>query len=298
EGASSTTSLSAKPKPGTRLPFLLKLEQAVELGLINSREYQDFRENLYMVALPVTLQRFAFSAQFFAFEQYVRRWAGSQAQGGHRNDSTFSSNVGVAKLFSTGALMLFNFANQTVFNLTGMGRSVTSQSAINFDLIQPLLRGGGRAVTLEPLTQAERNLLYEIREFARFPNTFYLAIASAGGGGGRLRGVAFQPTGVLAAPVFSPATGLGSAGLTPGVFATPNVTGNPGLQARVGTAGQIGLQVALAAPVSGYLTTLLQAAQMKVDEYSIEKLEDYLKLAKALEEGGDISGLQVDQFEQ
>src|SRR5262249_22311874 len=188
-----------------------------------------------------------------------------QTQGGHRNDSTFNSNVGVAKLFSTGALMLFNFANQTVFNLTGMGKSVTSQSTVNFDLIQPLLRGGGRAVTLEPLTQAERNLLYEIREFARFRKTFYVAIA--GGGGGSITGAAFQPTGVLAAPVFSPTTGLGSAGLTPGVFATPNVTGNPGLQARVGTAGQIGLQVALAAPVSGYLTTLLQAAQMKVDEY-------------------------------
>jgi hypothetical protein len=35
-----------------------------------------------------------------------------------------------------------------------------------------------------------------------------------------------------------------------------------------------------------------------VDEYNIEKLEDYLRLARSLKEGGDISQLQVDQFEQ
>src|SRR5205807_2634699 len=70
------------------------------------------------------------------------------------------------------------------------------------------------------------------------------------------------------------------------------------LQVTPGPSGNLGLQVALAAPVSGYLSTLLQAAQMRVDEYNIDKLEGYLKLAKALQEGGEISQLQVDQFEQ
>src|SRR5262249_7401929 len=37
-GAAFSTALSTKPKPGERPPYLLKLEQAVELGLINSRE--------------------------------------------------------------------------------------------------------------------------------------------------------------------------------------------------------------------------------------------------------------------
>src|SRR5262249_35549836 len=64
--AAPRTALSAEPKPGAPLPYLLKLEQAVELGLINSREYQDTREDLYLTALPVTLERFSFAAQFFA----------------------------------------------------------------------------------------------------------------------------------------------------------------------------------------------------------------------------------------
>src|SRR5262249_31194209 len=57
-------------------PFLVKLEQAVELGLINSREYQDRREDLYLTALPVTLERFSFTAQFLATEQAVRERTG------------------------------------------------------------------------------------------------------------------------------------------------------------------------------------------------------------------------------
>jgi hypothetical protein len=293
--ASFTTALSTKPRPGERLPFLLKLEQAVELGLINSREYQDARENVYLTALPVTRERFAFAAQFFAVEESVRQWAGSATPESPKNNWTLASNGGFTKLFSTGALLLFNFANQTVFNL-GAGRELTSQSMINLDLIQPFLRGGGRAVTLEPLTQAERNLLYEIRSFARFRKTFYVAIA--GGGGGSITGAEFQPTNVIAANSFSPNTGLGSAGLTPGVIVPLPTTSNGGLRVRPGASGEISLQTALAAPVSGYLATLLQAAQMRVDEYNIEKLGAFLKLGKAMEEGGDISKLQVDTFEQ
>jgi outer membrane protein TolC len=290
---SSTTSLSS-PR-GAQPPYLLKLEQAVELGLINSREYQDAREDLYLTALPVTLERFAFAAQFFAAGQALREWSGTETPTGFQNNWTLNSNTGFAKLFSTGALLLFNVANQTVYNL-GRGPSLTSQSTLNLDFFQPLLRGGGRAVALEPLTQAERNLLYEIRNFARFRKTFYVAIA--GGGGGSITGATFQPTGVIAPLGFTPSAGIGGTIQFPGVIASVPVVGNPGLQVSPGPSGQIGLTTAFAAPVSGYLTTLLQAAQMRVDEYNIEKLEGYLALGKAMEEGGDISRLQVDQFEQ
>jgi outer membrane protein TolC len=294
--AASTTALSTKPKPGERPPYLLKLEQAVELGLINSREYQDAREDLYLTALPVTMERFAFAAQFFAAGQAIRQWAGRLTPEGHQDNWTLNSNAGFSKLFTTGALLLFNFANQTVFNFTGVGRNLTSQSTINLDLVQPLLRGGGRAVALEPLTQTERNLLYQLRTFARFRKTFYVAIA--GGGGGSITGATFQPSGVIAPSPFAPAAGLGGSGLVPGVVPPVPVTSTVGLQVSPGSAGRIGLQTAFAAPVSGYLTTLLQAAQMQVDEYNIAKLEAFLQLGKAMEEGGDISELQVQQFEQ
>ena len=64
-----------------------------------------------------------------------------------------------------------NFANQTVVDFVRFPKTI-SESTITLDLVQPLLRGGGRAVTLEPLTQTERNLLYQIRAFARFRKEF------------------------------------------------------------------------------------------------------------------------------
>jgi outer membrane protein TolC len=292
-----TTLLSPATGPGSTRPYLITLEQASELGLINSREFQDAREDLYLTALPVTLERFSFAAQFFAAGQAFREWAGAETPVGQQNNWTANSNLGFAKLFSTGALLLVNFANQTVINLGGIASGrVASQSTIDLDLIQPLLQGAGKAVTLEPLTQSERNLLYEVRNYARFRKEFYVALA--GGGGGSITGASFQPTGVIAASPFTPIGAFGGSGLAPGVIPLVPAVGNPGLQVSPGESGRLSLTPALAAPVSGYLSTLLQAAQMKVDEYNIIKLEEYLKLAKAMAEGGDISQLQVDQFEQ
>ena len=58
-----------------------------------------------------------------------------------------------------------------------------------------MLRGGGKAVALESLTQAERNLLYAIRNYARFRKELYVDIASNNGGASAAS--AFQPSGVL-----------------------------------------------------------------------------------------------------
>ncbi len=298
-GSSNTeTSLSSgfATREGERPPFLIKSEQAVELAFINGREMQDQRENLYLAALQVSLQRFAFAPQLFAAGQGLREWAGSEAPGGAQNNWTVNSNAGFSQLFSTGALLLANFANTTVANLGGFTRGVASQSTINLDLVQPFLRGGGLAVTLEPLTQAERNLVYEIRSYARFLKTYYVAIA--GGGGGSLTGGSFQPVNVVAPVSFNPAGGFSPSGLFPGAIAPPPVFGNPGPRVVPGPSGVISLQTALNAPVSGYLSTLQEAAQMQIDKYNIEKLEQLLKLARATQEGGDISQLQVDLFEQ
>ncbi len=96
--------------------FLLKLDDAVELGLVNSREYQSIREDLYLAALPVTQQRFSFAWQWAAIEDAFRQWAGPKSLVGPQNNWTLGSTASVGKLFSTGALLTMSFANSTVFN--------------------------------------------------------------------------------------------------------------------------------------------------------------------------------------
>jgi outer membrane protein TolC len=292
--AGPATLLKPDGLAGCPRPFLITLEQAVELGLINSREYQDRREDLYLTALPVTLERFAFAAQFFAAEQTVRQWSGRETPEGKSNSWQFNTGLGVSKLFSTGALLLFRIANQTVVEMSGQGHT-TSLTDLNLSLLQPLLRGGGKAVTLEPLTQVERNLLYQIRTYARFRKEFFVSIA--GGSGGSISGGVFVPTGVIAPPTFSPTANFGSSGIVPGVVPV-GLLDSGGLRVTPGASGRLNLTGAIPAPVAGYLGTLLQYTQIDLDRANIANLQVFLRLFESLKEGGDVSQLQVDQVEQ
>src|SRR5262245_41965 len=124
-------------------PFLLTLDQAVDLALFNSREFQDQRENIYLSAFPVTLQRFAFTYQFYALEEIVRDWSGKERPD-PGNRWRANTTAGFSKLFPTGALLLFRFANQLIVNMAAKdGPRVIAPSDLSLDIVQPLLRGGG-----------------------------------------------------------------------------------------------------------------------------------------------------------
>jgi outer membrane protein TolC len=163
----------------TEKAFRLKLDQAVELAILNSREFQDRREDLYLAALPVTQERFGFAAQAFAAENLIREATGSQRPEGRGNRWRIGSEAGVSRNFATGGQLLVRFANQVVVDITGPNPSV-SLSNLSLTFVQPLLQGGGYAVTLEALTQAERTLMYAIRSYARFRKVFYVVIAGQG----------------------------------------------------------------------------------------------------------------------
>ncbi len=158
--------------------YRIRLEQAIELALFNSREFQDRREDLYLSALPVTASRFSFAAQAFAAETIVRENSGRERPDAG-NRWRLNTEAGLTRLFPTGATLLFRFANQVVLDLTS-SRPDIALSNMSLTFLQPLLQGGGRAVTLEPLTQTERTLLYAIRSYARFRKVFYVALAGTG----------------------------------------------------------------------------------------------------------------------
>ena len=244
--------------------FLMTLDQSAEMGVINSRDYQRFREGLYLAAaLPVTQQRFSFAWQWSATETAFRQWAGVGSLEGRQNDATMVSTVGFTKLFSTGALLTMAFANSTAWNFFApAGQHLTSQSVINLDFIQPLLQGGGKAVTLEPLTQAERTLLYSIRAYARFRELFYLQIALGSSIPSDLATAAGATT------AGSPISVLAALGI-----ASTDVSGG----------------------FVGYLSTLYRELDMASDKQWVVDLERALKIYEGYQEGGVFSPLQVDQ---
>ena len=92
-----------------------------------------------------------------------------------------NTNFGFARNFAAGGQLLVDFANNLTYEYTGGTHAVRSNAAIS--LIQPLLRNAGRRVRLESLTQAERDVLYSVRDFARFRKSFWASVAVGAGGG-------------------------------------------------------------------------------------------------------------------
>ena len=87
-----------------------------------------------------------------------------------------SASIGVDRLLTTGGRLAIDLSTNVFQFLTGSRRESAS-STLTAVFTQPLLRGRGKAAT-EFLTQAERNLLYRLRDFTRFRKTFAVQIAS------------------------------------------------------------------------------------------------------------------------
>ena len=251
--------------------FRLRLDQAVELALFNSREFQDRREDLYLAALPVTLERFSFAAQAFAAETLIRQSILGKYPGGPGENWQIGTSVGVNKTFATGGTLVVRLANQIVIDLSGPSPQV-SLSNLSLTFVQPLLRGGGYAVTLENLTQAERTLVYAVRSYARFRNQFYAAVAGQGS---------------------SVSTG-GQGGAGGGAGYTNNPYGLQGLAANLGR----GVGANLTANATGYFNTVLSAATLANQRQNVTTLEQFLRLFRNLNEGGAVTELQVGRVEQ
>jgi hypothetical protein len=164
---------------------VLDQQAAMELALIHSREYQRALEDLYLSALDVTLQRFRFDVQFFGGNRTASGISGPLSGDGTESRTlSTDTNFQAERLFATGAQLLVEFANSVVWQFAGPDRYV-SVNMLNWSLVQPLLRGAGRAVVLEQLTDAERTLLANIRQLERFRQGFYLAIIATGGSAGQ-----------------------------------------------------------------------------------------------------------------
>jgi len=148
----------------------LNLNQAVELAIQQNRQYQSEKERLYLTALSLTGHRHAFRPQFFA------RSTGKKiiSEDGDETE-TINSDVGVGLLLATGADLSLNIANDILRFMTNP-TSESLSSAISFNITQPLLRGGGRKIAAERLTQAQRDVIYAVRNFAHYQNEFTVDI--------------------------------------------------------------------------------------------------------------------------
>ncbi|MEC9091760.1 MAG: hypothetical protein VX438_03575 [Planctomycetota bacterium] len=166
--------------------LVVDLNLAVELALLHSPDYQRQLENLYFSALAVSLERFDFESQFFAPFRSTMTSSGRVRGGGASSTTVLNSNgVGsqLRKAGITGSNLIVGFANSILWQFSGSNTTVGFGS-LSLELIQPLLRNAGRDVILESLTDAERGLLYNVRQLERFRRGYMQQIAVGINNGG------------------------------------------------------------------------------------------------------------------
>jgi outer membrane protein TolC len=150
---------------------VINLAQAVAMATAHNREYQRQKEQLYLRALDLTLARHQFARQWFGTfdSSYVRDNVDEQLN--------YDAQLGFDQLLADGALISASIAIDWVRFLTGDPRTSLG-SVLSATIAQPLLRGSGRRVAQESLTQAERDTLYQIRSFNRFREIFVVSIVT------------------------------------------------------------------------------------------------------------------------
>jgi len=151
---------------------VITLADALKLAVAHNRQYQFQKEKLYLTALTLTSERHRFAAVPFGSlgTGVVRGEDGSAyADAGGR--------LGFRQLLESGGTISASLANDLLRYFTGNPtHQVTTVMSLNF--AQPLLRGAGADVVAETLRQSERDVIYELRSFALFQQTFAVDIVT------------------------------------------------------------------------------------------------------------------------
>ncbi len=156
----------------------LTIEDAVSIGLRNSRDYQEQMENMYLAALALTFERYRYDVRPIAFGN--EPGTGIHYENTPNDGSNWGlgqTSLGVSKLFPSGAQFMTELTNNTIWMLSGNSGSQTA-TTLAYSLVQPLGFDIQRTINLEKITQQERNVLYKIRDFARFRKDFYVTVVT------------------------------------------------------------------------------------------------------------------------
>ena len=239
--------------------YKITMQQAVELGLINSREFQDRREDLYIAALPSPSSGSASRPRRSSpSRSSANRPAGcapkAAASGG--GSARTPGSAGCSRPGRSCSL-----ASPTSSSSTSPATSRTPGCRTRRSAWPS--RSSAAAGTPSPWSRSPNRSgtwCTPSAPYARFRKLYYVSITAGGN--------------------------------------TANITNNPyslqGLSVNLGR----GIGGNLTAPSIGYMPLLLRSAVIANQRKNITALEDLLRLYQAFREGGQQSDLQVGQVEQ
>ena len=151
-------------------PVRLSLVQALQVGASNSLEYQSRKEDVFRTALSLDLTRNNFRNIFSA------QGTGDLTTDTSDTELGTGAEVGVSRSLKSGIDLSGAMAISLVKLLSHNGASTLGLNT-DASISIPLMRGSGEHIAAEPLTQAERDVIYELWEFERYKRTFAVSIA-------------------------------------------------------------------------------------------------------------------------
>jgi len=175
---------------------MLRLEDALAIAVEHSRAYQARKEQLYLSALSVTFTRHQFAPIFSgngntAFSGQTERTVTFEVdEVTGELKPVLSDNLVEQQRFSANGQLNASWLIRDVGRLTAAftfdflrfvsgDPRVTTSSQLSAQFARPLLRDAGFKQQMEVLTQAERSLLYDLRDFTRYRRDFSVQIATA-----------------------------------------------------------------------------------------------------------------------
>ncbi len=181
-GAATDSELNAR---------IIPLEGALDLTFTHNKDYQLQRERLYLQALSLTLDRYRYTPIFSSTVSGVYDWDANDEfvrdadtlinvpTGDIVTQETLAARatLGTRLLLRSGGAIALNLTSNFTRFMTGNLEESTSSALIG-SFTQPLLRGAGSRVASETLMQAERDLLYQLRDFTRYRQQLSVRVAT------------------------------------------------------------------------------------------------------------------------
>ncbi len=161
-----------EPAPLVQTAESYDLQRALGTAVRLNREFLVRRESLYRQGLSASFTRFQFGPQFASVVSLL--WPDGE---GAASQPQSSVGLQARQILPTGGTLGVSGSVDGLWPY-GQGAGDNSYgSSLGLSLTQPLLRGAGYEVSHEALTQTERELVYAIRDFELFRETFSIQIA-------------------------------------------------------------------------------------------------------------------------
>lgn len=156
-------------------PVKITLNEALQIGAQNNFDYQNGKEDIFEAALDLDLEQNEFRN---IFASQIQNNLSSNTTGSTTVSSTKTQgDISLERKLKSGAKITAAIAIDIANLLTSGGKS-SYGSVGDASISIPLLRGSGQHIVTEPLTQAQRNVVYSIYDFERFKKTYAVDVAS------------------------------------------------------------------------------------------------------------------------